>query len=286
MVDAIINFFVGLFYLGLFILAALGVMAFLGYNKLRSLSEFIREAWSNIGVVSRKQASLTNQLIDVVKGYQNSENLVMLKVSEDMSNAANIAQMHHKSGMLLSNVSGLAEKFPELKANQQYQRLIDSIQECEAHLEEARANYNSAVRTYNTARSSIPTIFYAPALGFHAAPYLEFIDNAPSTDMGTLKSFTADDNGEHLNALLGKAGNKLLQVSEKTLDAGKQLAQKAVDGGKLVADKTQEKIEELRVERLKKATVDDAENRVCSSCHGKISTTAVFCPHCGTKVIH
>ncbi len=157
---AIVNFIEGLLQLVIFVAIVIGVIAFFGYNKLRALSESIKEAWSNIGVAGRKQASLINQLIDVVKGYQESEKLVMLKVSEDMSSTANVAQMYQQFGMVLSSVNGLAEKFPELKANEQYQRLIDSIQSCESQLEAARANYNRAVRDYNTARSSIPTVFF------------------------------------------------------------------------------------------------------------------------------
>jgi LemA protein len=285
MMNTIFNFFVGLIQLALFVIVVVGVIAFFGYNKLRGLSELIREAWSNIGVVGRKRASLINQLIDVVKGYQESEKLVMLKVSEDMSNATNVAQMYQQSGMVLSSVNGLAEKFPELKANQQYQRLIDSIQACESQLEDARAKYNSSVRGYNTARSSIPTVFYAPVLGFKAAPYLEFDDNNQVMDAVSLKSFAADDDGERLNALLGKAGSKLLEVSERTIEAGKGVAQKAVEGGKILADKTQEKIEEMRTERQERNQADALDKRVCTNCGAEVSAEAAFCSGCGTKVV-
>ncbi len=284
MISTIFNFFVGLLQLALFVVIVLGVVAFFGYNKLRELSESIKEAWSNIGVAGRKQASLINQLIDVVKGYQESEKLVMLKVSEDMSNAASVAQMYQQSGMVLSSVNGLAEKFPELKANQQYQRLIDSIQACESQLERARNQYNSSVRGYNTARSSIPTVFYAPILGFKAAPYLEFEGNDQVMDMGSLKSFSADDDGERLNALLGKAGGKLLEVSGRTLEAGKSVAQKALEGGKVLAEKTQERISEIRDERQGKAVASPPEKRVCTNCAIEASAEAAFCPACGTKI--
>lgn len=282
--DTIFTFFVGLIQLALVIVVVVGIIAFFGYNKLRRLSEVIREAWSNIGVVGRKQASLTNQLIDVVKGYQESEKLVMLKISEDMSNAASVAQMYQQSGMVLSSVNGLADKFPELKANQQYQRLIDSIQACESQLEDARARYNSSVREYNTVRSSIPTVFYAPVLGFKAAPYLEFEGNNQVMDMGSLKSFSTDDDGEHLNALLGKAGGKLLEVSGKTIEAGKAVAQKAVEGGKILADKAQEKIEEIRTEPQEKVGTDSPEKRICTNCGAEAGVEAAFCSGCGTKV--
>ena len=284
MLDAIFGFIVGLIKFSLFIIVVIGIIAFFGYNKLRGLSESIKEAWSNIGVVGRKQASLINQLIDVVKGYQESEKIVMLKVSEDMSNAASVAQMYQQSGMVLSSVNGLAEKFPKLKANEQYQRLIDSIQACESQLENARAKYNSSVRGYNIARSSIPTVFYAPVLGFKAAPYLEFEDNTQVMDMGTLKSFSADDDGERLNALLGKAGGMFLEVSTKTIVAGKAAAQKAVEGGKTLADKAQEKIDEIRTERQEKGEIASTEKMACTKCGAQPTAEAVFCSGCGTKV--
>jgi LemA protein len=173
----------------LVVVVLLAAVGFSGYNKLLPLSESVKEAWSNVGVVGHKQASLTNQLIGVVKGYQESEKVVMYKVSEDMSNIANLAQMHQQSGVVLSSVQGLAEKFPELKANQQYQRLIDSIQSCESQLEDARVAYNRAVRTYNTLRNSVPLVFCAAELGFKAQPYLEFEGNSQIMNMGAPKSF-------------------------------------------------------------------------------------------------
>lgn len=283
MLSSIFGLIAGLIKLGLVGLVVVGIIAFFGYNKLRSLAESIKEAWSNIGVVGRKQASLVNQLIDVVKGYQESEKLVMLKVSEDMSNAANVAQMYQQSGMVLSSVNGLAERFPELKANQHYQRLIDSIQACESQLEDARARYNSHVRGYNTARSSIPTVFYAPVLGFKAAPYLEFEGNSQTTDMGTLKSFTADDDGERLNAMLGKAGGKLLEASNRGLVTGRAVAQKALEGGRVLADRAQERIETIRDERNGTNGAAAPGTRICEQCGAEGSATGAFCPGCGAR---
>jgi len=286
--NAIADFVIGLFQFFVLVAIILSIVAFLGYNKLRSLSESIKEAWSNIGVVGRKQASLINQLIDVVKGYQESEKLVMLKVSEDMSNTANVAQMYQQSGLVLSSVNGLAEKFPELTANQHYQRLIDSIQSCESQLEGARAAYNRTVREYNTSRSSIPTVFYAPMIGFKTAPYLEFEGNNQVMDMRTLKSFSADDDGERLNALLGTAGSKLLEVSSKTIDAGKSAAAKAVEGGKILTEKAQAKIEEMRSDTQDKSGSAETlltAKKFCVTCSSEVSESAAFCSNCGSKVV-
>jgi LemA protein len=101
-----------------------------------------------------------------------------------MSNSTSVAQMYQQSGLVLSGISGLADKFPELKSNQQYQQLIDSIQQCESQLEASRATYNKAVKEYNTVRSSIPTVFFAPVMGFKPASYLEFHGNEQANGDG------------------------------------------------------------------------------------------------------
>jgi len=289
-VDVIFGFFAGLIKLVIFLTVVVAVIAFLGYNTLRALSESIRESWSNIGVVGRKQASLINQLIDVVKGYQESEKLVMLKVSGDMTSANNIAQLHQQSGMVLSTVSGMARNFPELKSNEQYQRLIDSIQACETQLESARQIYNGRVKDYNTKRSSIPTVFYAATLGFKVAPYLEFNgefdSSSKSIDMGTMKSFSSDDDGERLNALLGQAGNKLLDLSSKAIEAGKEVTQKAVESGKAIAERTQEKIRENKAGSL--VEISEAEQalakKFCGGCGIEVIADHKFCGGCGAKL--
>jgi LemA protein len=227
--EAIVGFIGALIKFIVFVAIVVAVIAFLGYNKLRLLSENIRESWSNIGVAGKKQASLVNQLIDVVKGYQDSEKLVMLKISDDLSSSDKVAQMHQQAGAIIATATGLAQRFPELKADQQYQRLIDSIQACEGHLEACRQKYNANVKAYNFKRSAIPHVFYSKILGFGAASYLEFVGNEQVMDMGAVNSFSSDIDGDRLNALLGQAGSKMREVGGKALAGGKQVAEVASD---------------------------------------------------------
>lgn len=279
--NAILSFIGGLIQFALFIATVLVVVAFMGYNKLRGLSEAIREGWSNIGVVAKKQVSLINQLQDVVKGYQESEKLVMLKVSSDVSSANQLAQLHQQSSMVLSAVGSMAQKFPELKANDQYQRLIDSIQTCEAQLESARQKYNASVKFYNVARSSIPHIFYASTLGFKNAPYLEFEGETPLLELGAMKAFVSDDDGERLNILLGQAGNKLLAVGNKALEGSKQIAEAA-----------HEKIMQIQEAKnnavlLENVASEKSETKIaipCAACSKIATEDSVFCNHCGVKI--
>jgi LemA protein len=243
--------------------AVLAFFALKGYNGLRSLAEEIREAWSNIGVSAKKQASLLKQLIEVVQGYQESEKLIMLKVSEDTSSAAGLAQLHQQAGLVMSSVSGLAQKFPQLKADEQYQRLITSIQECETALERARQHYNGAVKGYNTLRSSIPHVFYASTLGFKQAPYLEFDGSNLNTQIGELASFSADADGERLNQLLGAAGSSAKRLGGMAISGSVQLANKALESGKVLAETAKEKAEDFqhaRDEKARQAATDAAMN--------------------------
>lgn len=233
--------------------AVLAYFALTGYNALRGRAEEIREAWSNIGVAAKKQASLLKQLIEVVRGYQESEKLIMLKVSDDTSSAAGLTQLHQQAGLVMSSVSGLAQKFPELKANEQYQRLITSVQECETALERSRQHYNGAVKAYNTLRSSIPHVLYASTLGFKQAPYLEFDGSNLNTQVGELATFSADADGERLNQLLGAAGSSAKRLGGMAINSSVQLANKALEGGKVLAETAKERAEEFKEARDEKA---------------------------------
>lgn len=269
------SFIGGLIQFLLFVGVVIAVIAFLGYNGLRTLSESVREAMSNIGVVSKKQASLINQLIDVVKGFQESEKLVMLKVSDDMSSAGRAAQVYQQSNMVLSAASGIAQKFPELKANQQYNRLIDSIQACEAQLESARQKYNDAVKVYNVKRSSIPNVFYATTLGFKVAPYLEFDGETQVVDMGTIKGFSSDDDGARLNMLLGQVGSKVLEAGNK-----------AIESGRLIAGAAQEKFIQNTEKKAESSEAGSthAHDKSCVACGQIVSLENAFCGGCGAKL--
>jgi LemA protein len=230
--------------LWLLFFAAVGVVvvAFFGYNRLRQLSEVVKEAWSNVTVVHRKQISLLNQLQDVVNRFQESENFVMLKVSEDVSNTNSVAQMYQQSGTVLSTVSSVAQKFPELKSHEQYKYLRESIGLCERELEAARQRYNEVVKTYNVQRSSIPHIFYAATVGFREVTYLEFSGAEQTSDMGTLKSFSSDSDGDRLNQLLGSAGSKAIELSGRAFESGRNITAKVIEGGKTLAENAQEKL--------------------------------------------
>ncbi|OIQ90657.1 LemA family protein [mine drainage metagenome] len=264
---AIFGLFMMLFWLLISVAVVVAIIAFFGYNKLRAHAEAVREAMSNIGVTSKKQASLINQLIDVVKGYQDSEKFVMLKISDDVNAAAQAAMVYQQSNVVLSAASGLAQRFPELKSNQQYARLIDSIQGCESQLEAARQKYNAAVKAYNVRRSSVPAVFYASTLGFKPAPYLEFTGGDEASDIGTVHGFASDD-GERLNMLLGQAGSSMVRLGGK-----------ALEGSRALAGSAHERIRHLAHDVAGADAATDAP--VVAEPEGQHVAPAATCAHCG-----
>lgn len=219
-------FLSGLFWLLVCLAVILGVIAFTSYNKLQSHAQTIRERSSNIQVAVSRKFSLINQLIDVVKNFQESEQFTHLKIAQDNSTTG-LSSAYQQSGAVLTSLQGVADRFPNLKASEQYHRLVDSIQGCEADIQGQRKHYNGAVREYNTVRLSIPSVFVAGMLGFSTASYLEF-DVSGISEPGHLKNFKTDD-GERLQQLLATAGGQIAGASKILVSQATQVSKLAVE---------------------------------------------------------
>lgn len=224
------DFLSSLFNLLFFIALILGVIALYSYNQLQGLAQAIKEKTSNVQVAISKKLSLLNQLIDVVKNFQESEQFTHLKLALE-GDATNLMRSYQQSGTVMAALQGVAERFPNLKASEQYHRLIDSIQQCETDIQNCRRDYNAAVKNYNSLCLSIPTVFVARYIGFSSAPYLEF-DVSGVQDVTNLKSFQTDD-GERLQRLLLDAGSTVASAARNltshAMQAGKTLSDKVLD---------------------------------------------------------
>lgn len=225
------QFLANLFWFIVWVAVILIGIALFYYNKLQQLAQEIKEKVSNVQVAISKKLTLINQLIDVVKNYQESEQFTHLKVSQDTS-ATSLISAYQQSGSVLTTLQGMAEKFPNLKASEQYHRLVDSIQHCESDIQRTREAYNSAVKAYNSVCLGIPAVFVARFIGFSSAPYLEF-DVSGMKDVTSLKEFKTDD-GERLHQLLSSAGSQIA-------GATKSIANQAGQAGKLLTEKIKEK---------------------------------------------
>lgn len=248
----------GLFEFAIFLGVVAAIVLWITYNRLQRAAQDLQEKNSNVQIALSKKISEINQLVTMVKGYQEFEQFTHLKIAGD-SGSGGMAAAYRESNTTLLAIQAAAQRFPDLKANTQYDRMIDSIQNCEANIQANREKYNFAVKSYNSICLSIPTVFYSRTLGFPRAPYLEF-DTSGLPNENSLREFKTDD-GERLNQLLGRAGGALAH-------AGKALIAQAAQTGKGVAD-----------EPAALSTVS-----YCSRCGDTLGATAVFCGNCGNRI--
>lgn len=149
------DFFVGLFHFAVFLTIVAIIVAWVSYNKLQRAAQNVKEKSSNIQIALSKKISEINQLLTMVKGYQEFEQFTQLRVAT-VSDVAGMAAVYQQSNTTLAAIQTAAQRFPELLTSTQYHRLIDSIQYCEANIQENRMVYNQAVNAYNSICLAIP----------------------------------------------------------------------------------------------------------------------------------
>jgi len=179
------------------------------YNESQAFAQQVRESHSNIMVSMKKRVDLANKLVDITRNYGDHEKLTHLSVAQSESMGAAIASSNQQVNNVLSGVMAMARAYPELRANQTYQLLMQQLEQIEADLQQKREIYNSAVRTYNTALTQIPFVLIASQLGFKAASYFD-VENSDALE--NLKDFQTDD-GAMLKALISNAGNQVIGTS-------------------------------------------------------------------------
>ena len=202
------------------------IFAGVTYNKLQKLSQNVKEKSSNIQIALTKKIAEINQLLNMLRGYEDFEQFTQLKVSVDAS-AVGMTAAYQQSSAMLAAIQGAAQRFPDLKANGQYSQVMGSIQNCEVDIQRNRMIYTAAVKEFNTATLAIPAVLVSRLLGFPPAPYLEF-DTSGMPDQSTLREYKSDNN-QRMNQLLGPAAGagRIIQ--------GGQIGGGANTGGRLAS---------------------------------------------------
>jgi len=222
--QAIVDLISTLFTLVFFAAIIFAAVAVWRYNTLRKLAENVKEAQSNVDIALRKKVSLINRLSEMANQYREGEKLVMLKVSQDASGAA-MRDAYQQSGTMLAAIQGMAQRFPELKATDQFKELLPAIDRAESDLQNWRVRCNGTIKDYNSHRSALPHTLYAGMLGFSPARYLE-LESTESADSMVERPIFSDD-GDRVNELLGMAGTRMLGATRTLASHGKLLAEKA-----------------------------------------------------------
>lgn len=160
------------FWIFIGILALIGLWLIVSYNGLVALRQRCRQAFSDIDVQLKQRHDLIPNLVETVKGYAAHERGTLDEVIKARNQAAvahGPAAQAAAEGALtgaLSRLFALAEAYPDLKANQNFQQLQSELADIENKIAASRRFFNNAAAEYNAARESFPAALYAPSFGF------------------------------------------------------------------------------------------------------------------------
>ncbi len=168
------------------------------YNRLVAQRALVREGFSGITVQLRRRADLIPNLVSTVEGYATHERETLTQVIEHRGDAvsakgvAATAQADNMFSAMLGRLMAVAEAYPDLKANQNFQQLQTELTEIEEHLQSARRYYNATVRDLNTSIQSFPNVLIARPMGFsEEESYTDAdasIQSAPVVKFGAAKA--------------------------------------------------------------------------------------------------
>lgn len=165
------------FQFALFLLIVLVGWLILTYNRLVTLGQRAKEAWSDIEVQLKRRYDLIPNLVETVKGYASHESGVFEKVTQARAAAMGAQGMTGKAqaeNMLsdtLKSLFAVAENYPQLKAAENFLALQNELTDTEDKIQASRRFYNSNVRDMNIALQTFPTNLLASTFGFKS---LEF----------------------------------------------------------------------------------------------------------------
>ena len=154
------------------------------YNSFIRGKNQYTEAWADIEVQMKRRYDLIPNLVNTVKGYATHESTAFEKVTEARSKAMQAHSIgEHASaekilGQAVTGLFGIAEAYPDLKANTNFLELQRELSDTENKIQAARRFYNGTVKDFNTKVESVPSNIVAKMFGFKQT---EFFD-LPDTD--------------------------------------------------------------------------------------------------------
>ena len=178
----------GLVLLGLIVLFVLFLVGI--YNRLVTLRNRFKNAFSQIDVQLKRRYDLIPNLVETAKAYMKHERETLEAVIQARNQAvtaegraaANPGDANAMKGLMgaeaaltgaVGRLFALMESYPDLKANQNMAQLTEELTSTENRVAFARQAYNDAVTEYNTAREKFPNAIIANSMGFTAAPLFE-----------------------------------------------------------------------------------------------------------------
>lgn len=189
------------------LLVVVGILVVFGaisYNRLVGLDEKVKESWGQVQNQYQRRADLIPNLVATVQGAANFEKETLQKVIEARANATRpeinagnllnnpqafqqFQQAQDNLGSALGRLLVVVEKYPELKANQNFVDLQTQLEGTENRISQERRKFNEAIQKYNSSRRTFPAVMLAGILGFQERTYFEATtqaQQAPPVDFG------------------------------------------------------------------------------------------------------
>ena len=160
---------------------ALAVLPLTGcsYNRFVSQEEAVKAQWAQVQNQLQRRNDLIPNLVETVKGYAQHEEAVFKDIAEARSrllaakSPEESIQAANQQSSALGRLLAVVESYPQLKANEQFNRLMDELSGTENRIAVERMRYNERVQEYNTSRRQFPANLTAMLFRFQDYPLFE-----------------------------------------------------------------------------------------------------------------
>ncbi len=176
----------GLILIGLLLLVGVFIAGI--YNTAVRLNENVDEAWGNVQTAYQRRNDLIGNLVNTVKGAADYEKSALTQVIEARAKATSVtidpsnitpeqlAQFNKVQGGLSGALKSLlvtVERYPDLKANQNFLKLQDELTSTENQILTSRTRFNESIKPYNKHVKTFPNTLFTGILGFNSKPYFD-----------------------------------------------------------------------------------------------------------------
>jgi LemA protein len=149
------------------------------YNRFVSQDQAIKAQWAQVQNQLQRRNDLIPNLVETVKGYAAHEEGVFKEVADSRSRLLaaqtpeQTIQAANQQTAALGRLLAIVEAYPQLKANEQFNRLMDELAGTENRIAVERQRYNERIQEYNTATKQFPANITAKVFGFQEYPFFQ-----------------------------------------------------------------------------------------------------------------
>ena len=155
------------------------VLSGCSYNTFATQEEAIKGQWGQVQNQLQRRNDLIPNLVETVKGYAGHEKEVFQQIAESRAKLAGAQtpaetiEAANQQSAALARLLVIVENYPNLKANEQFNRLSDELSGTENRIAVERMRYNERVQEYNTSRRQFPGVITAKIFNFKDYPLFE-----------------------------------------------------------------------------------------------------------------